>query len=140
MGEGVNALPQGGQIVPVAGRRVPFQIQGLQKADVALQGDELLGQLSPVEGGPELQVDFMVEPVNLRRVGDAVGPAHVLKGPGGGLGEVEQGVVGVEKQVLVSHHRPVLSAGFTAFIVARPPEKDNHPFLLPAIPWSEGEC
>ena len=116
MGQGVDALAQGGQVVPVAGRRVPLQAQGPEEADVPLQRDEILGQLSPVKGGPELQVDRVVKPVCLRRVGDVMRPAHALKGPGGGFWKVEKGVVGIEEQIGIIHSVPILSGGSGGFI------------------------
>ena len=104
--QGKDPLAQGVAIVPIACRRVPFQLYLLQKADVALQRDIVLAHLAPVKGGPEFQVDGVVALVKLFGKGYTLGAAHFLKGPRGGLGKIEEGIVRVEEEVEVIHTGP----------------------------------
>ena len=96
-------MPQGGQVVPVALTGVPVQLQSLEKAHITLMGHEVLGHFTPIKGMPQNLVDLMVELIDLRRVGNAVGGTHDGKGPGRGLGKIKQRIVCVKEQIGIFH-------------------------------------
>ena len=75
----------------------------IQKTDVSLQGDKVLADLTAVKGCPKFQIDVVVQSVNLGRIGDPMLAAHDVKGPGGGVGKIEERIVSVKEQVEIVH-------------------------------------
>ena len=103
MGERKDTHPQGGQIVPIAGHRVPVQVQSGQKTVETLQHQKVLGDLSPVKCAPELQVDVVIEFSGFRRVRNFVGLAQTAERAVGGLGKIKQCIICIEEQIGIVH-------------------------------------
>ena len=105
MGEKKRTFPQSLQVDAVAEGGVTIQRHGLQETAKAFYHQKILGTLAPVKSGPHGVVAALVEGKGLIGVGDIALPADGVEGIAVGGIEIEESVIGIEKQVRIARHK-----------------------------------
>ena len=110
MGEKKRTFPQSLQVDAVAEGGVTIQRHGLQETAKAFYHQKILGTLASVEGSPHGVVTALVESKGLIGVGDIALPADGVEGIAVSGIEIEESVIGIEKQVRIVRHKRVRSS------------------------------
>ena len=110
MGQKKRALPQRCQVDAVAKGGITVQCHGLQETAKAFYHQKILGTLAPVKSGPHGVVAALVEGKGLIGVGDIALPTDGVEGIAVGGIEIEESVIGIEKQVRIVRHKRVRSS------------------------------
>ena len=110
VGQKKRALPQRCQVDVVAEGGVTIQCHCLQETAKAFYHQKILGTLASVEGSPHGVVTALVEGKGLIGVGDIALPADGVEGIAVGGIEIEESVIGIEKQVRIVRHKWIRSS------------------------------
>ena len=105
VGQKKRALPQRCQVDAVAKGGITVQCHGLKKVAETLYHQEIFSTLASVEGSPHGVVTALVEGKGLIGVGDIALPADGVEGIAVGGIEIEESVIGIEKQVRIVRHK-----------------------------------
>ena len=89
----------------VAEGGVTIQRHGLQETAKAFYHQEIFSTLASVEGSPHGVVAALIEGKGLIGVGDIALPADGVEGIAVGGIEIEESVIGIEKQVRIVRHK-----------------------------------
>ena len=105
VGQKKRALPKRCQVDAVAKGGITVQCHGLKKVAETLYHQEIFSTLASVEGSPHGVVTALVEGKGLIGVGDIALPADGVEGIAVGGIEIEESVIGIEKQVRIVRHK-----------------------------------
>lgn len=105
VGQKKRALPQRCQVDAVAKGGIAVQCHSLKKVAETLYHQEIFSTLASVEGSPHGVVTALVEGKGLIGVGDIALPADGMEGIAVGGIEIEESVIGIEKQVRIVRHK-----------------------------------